>query len=1526
MNTNIHHPSHHFRRTAIAAIVTGFLSPSVFAATTPLEVTYILPNLPITTPAASNVVVGTLVPDTAVGVTGSSIAFAVSSSLTSSNVSTPVITIANTNENTTFSAVAGGNTNLTSIYQGRAGAIGTTGTISATTGAPIVSSPGNMTGGTQSVAQVTLTNGLGITNGLQVFETNTTLSGSNITLNAANDINQNAANLTQSITNNISTTAGNIRTNAGNMTEILTGNLTQTVGAVNLTASQPGSVINLGKAGSSVTAQFGNFTNVNADNNITAGNNVSGNNLTATRDITAGNNISAINGNFSNNLTANGNVSALQNITAGNNITAASNISGRDITATNNMAAINGNFSNNLTANGNVSALQNITAGNNITAASNISGRDITATNNMAAINGNFSNNLTANGNVSALQNITAGNNITAASNISGRDITATNNMAAINGNFSNNLTANGNVSALQNITAGNNITATSNISGRDITATNNVAAINGNFSNNLSALGNISALQNITAGNNITAASNITGRDITATNNVAAINGNFSNNVSALGNISALQNITAGNNITAASNITGRDITATNNVAGINGNFSNNVSALGNISSLQNITAGNNITAASNITGRDITATNNVAAINGNFSNNVSALGNISALQNITAGNNITAASNITGRDVVATNNVTGINGNFTNLNVPGNATLGNVTAGNLSLSNGTLNLTNTTVIGFKNNLSQITGDLGVRGENATYASNGVTGNLTTGNLTRNVGAITTYNSSQTVAANTTIGNRLAGVQYQNLVNGNEVVDGNLYVNGNITATNANVTDLSATTFNVTGQTVMAGINNSGPLNNFGNLTNVGNTTLTGASNIISTPGGGSLTTNATGATLTGNNVAGQGLALNNNGSIALTGASAAGLTVNAAGTGVTLLNNVGAGHGLNITATGTTLSGGTNSSSITLNNNNAVIAVGTATTPEVNVINASNTNGNTSFASTANGRGSLLTSIYAANGTAAQGTSGNISSFTRDGATVPQTTNQGGVLGTTVSESSSSVLLTNGRGGTNGLQVFENRTNIAGDTINMMGNTTLGNVTFRPNSSVNFTGVNVTGLDGLNVTLTQIRGAAEPFASNGVNGTASLLDTNTGAGAMTTFKSTSVQTVAANTTIGNQLAGAKYQSLVNGNELIDGNLYVNGDTAFVGTNSATSTVVGKRSSSKLAGATTGIIGKTGITTGTPVTDIVTGATATESVAAVTLTNGNGQTGGLQVFEDRTSLSGGTNATTQVASNGINGAPAGQAPVGSGAITVYNAGNVQSVAPNTTIGDRLSGVQYQDKINGNTLVDGNLYVNGDTKFVGNTAATSTVVGGVGTSKFDPGASVSGQTGIQTSTATNPVPVTDIATGKTASESVASTTLTNGAGKTNGLQVFEDRTNLTGGSQQSSSLTLNNNGATFSTPTGAPAKVTGVADGTSKYDAVNFGQLQALSSDIGNVAERAYSGIAQSSAMSAIPAPMAGHHYSVGMGSGFYAGQQAIAFGGKADVGEHIRLSAAMGTGMGSTSQMSANAGAGFSW
>ncbi|CAG0960287.1 hypothetical protein ARNL5_00861, partial [Anaerolineae bacterium] len=354
--------------------------------------------------------------------------------------------------------------------------------------------------------------------------------------------------------------------------------------------------------------------------------------------------------------------------------------------------------------------------------------------------------------------------------------------------------------------------------------------------------------------------------------------------------------------------------------------------------------------------------------------------------------------------------------------------------------------------------------------------------------------------------------------------------------------------------------------------------------------------------------------------------------------------------------------------------------------------------------------------------------------------------------------------------------------------------------------------------------------------------------------------------------------------------------------NLFVNGDTAFVGTNSATSTVDSSRnlSSSKLAGATTGIVAQTGITTSTPVTDLVTGNTTTESVASTTLTNGLGNTNGLQVFEDRTNLTGGGLQSASVSLNdkgvsiqgspgavGSNGTTGNTGATGSGSITVHAANDVQTVAPNSTIGNRLEGAKYQNAVNGNTFVDGNLYVNGDTNFVGKNGSTTTVVGDPGTSKFtDATRGVTGQTGV----VMKGTPVVDPVTGVAipASESVASTTLTNGYGQTNGLKVYEDRTEISGGSSQPTRLTMNNNGATFSTSSGAPAKVTGVADGTSHYDAVNYGQLQALSNNMDNAIESAYSGIAQSSAMNAIPAPMAGHHYAMGIGTGFYAGQQAI--------------------------------------
>lgn len=159
-----------------------------------------------------------------------------------------------------------------------------------------------------------------------------------------------------------------------------------------------------------------------------------------------------------------------------------------------------------------------------------------------------------------------------------------------------------------------------------------------------------------------------------------------------------------------------------------------------------------------------------------------------------------------------------------------------------------------------------------------------------------------------------------------------------------------------------------------------------------------------------------------------------------------------------------------------------------------------------------------------------------------------------------------------------------------------------------------------------------------------------------------------------------------------------------------------------------------------------------------------------------------------------------------------------------------------------------------------------------------------------------------------------------------SLTVTNNQNNTHGFYVDQNVAVMSGGTQ-STSFTLDDNGATLSnSATGAPVQLHGIANGTAANDAVNFSQLNTLEQKVDKNATRAFSGIAQIAAMQAIPAPIAGKNYSIGMGGGFYAGQQAMAFGGKANVGEHLNVSASVANGFGSNKDMAASVGAGFSW
>jgi trimeric autotransporter adhesin len=139
----------------------------------------------------------------------------------------------------------------------------------------------------------------------------------------------------------------------------------------------------------------------------------------------------------------------------------------------------------------------------------------------------------------------------------------------------------------------------------------------------------------------------------------------------------------------------------------------------------------------------------------------------------------------------------------------------------------------------------------------------------------------------------------------------------------------------------------------------------------------------------------------------------------------------------------------------------------------------------------------------------------------------------------------------------------------------------------------------------------------------------------------------------------------------------------------------------------------------------------------------------------------------------------------------------------------------------------------------------------------------------------------------------------------------------NGLYVESNRSQLYGGTASSySSLTLNGDGAAFAGPTGQPVRVTGVADGRNKYDAVNKRQLD-------SVEDKANAGVAAAVALAGIPSPAAGKQYSVGIGWGNYESENAFALGGKAQITPEFQLSAGWGY---SNEGNAFNIGAGYSW
>ncbi len=157
--------------------------------------------------------------------------------------------------------------------------------------------------------------------------------------------------------------------------------------------------------------------------------------------------------------------------------------------------------------------------------------------------------------------------------------------------------------------------------------------------------------------------------------------------------------------------------------------------------------------------------------------------------------------------------------------------------------------------------------------------------------------------------------------------------------------------------------------------------------------------------------------------------------------------------------------------------------------------------------------------------------------------------------------------------------------------------------------------------------------------------------------------------------------------------------------------------------------------------------------------------------------------------------------------------------------------------------------------------------------------------------------------ATTVVGATNINTSGTAATSIGNSAAP--------VTVTGSTASITGGT---TNLTLNDNGATFSNAaTGAPTRVTGVANGSGDFDAVNVRQFS--------------SAVAGVAASANIPGLDTNKAVSVGVGMGSYMNAQALAFGGSYRFSDKGVLRASLATGLNNGGgKTSFGIGAGWSW
>ena len=315
----------------------------------------------------------------------------------------------------------------------------------------------------------------------------------------------------------------------------------------------------------------------------------------------------------------------------------------------------------------------------------------------------------------------------------------------------------------------------------------------------------------------------------------------------------------------------------------------------------------------------------------------------------------------------------------------------------------------------------------------------------------------------------------------------------------------------------------------------------------------------------------------------------------------------------------------------------------------------------------------------------------------------------------------------------------------------------------------------------------------------------------------------------------------------------------------------------------------------TTSINNTNGLTT-----NIAAGAAATTNIGFVGGTNNIYGTTGINVSTNNaTNINTGTSTGTVTVGNSANTTNLNSATnnigVSSGYATANNIGTNAAFASTNRIGNTNAGTT--------TIV----YSGNSTLSLQNNSTNSTVTGGVSV--------LPGIVGTTTGT----LNIINNGFGG-ATESQTALTFQNGYGNTNGLQIYENRTALSGGTTNATTMTLNDSGARFANPSGGPVRVTGVADGSSRFDAVNYGQLSDLE-------KKAFVGISSAAALAAIPGPDAGKRFSIGLGWGNYQTYNGVAVGAKARLAPGLIVGAGYAFNPSSTSDGgTANAGISFSW